>query len=421
MVVGMVAAPLLFGAATGGEANFPYSPQFPWYCLASRIFEIAYFAVSEGLWGASPGKALMGLRVGGLDRNAPGIPRALLRALIYMVPAIVGTLVPWLPGGLGKSMAWFYGAGVAMWLYPALLALTARPRNGFATIIDLLTKTRVIQRSAYEPRETVAQIEEPIAATDALPKVGPFHVLSPLVASDAGELLLGYDTKLMRRVWIRKAPAGAAAIRAEIRNSSRPGRLRWLQGHRNGADGWDAYEAVPGAPLLAVLSKPQPWKNVRHWLHELSSEFAAAACDGTMPDSLSLDRVWITASGGAKLLDFQAPGTERVAEPIPGTEAAVFLNQLAISALEGRVATVEEARANGPRVPIPIHARGFLQALRSTQDFAALAGQLGALLQERPAITRRRRLGLVAGCVIPCAIMGGMMLAGMTTFFDWLE
>jgi uncharacterized RDD family membrane protein YckC len=54
--------------------------------IGSLVLQIAYFAVSEGLWGATPGKALVGLRVGGLDRNAPGIPRALLRALIYLVP-----------------------------------------------------------------------------------------------------------------------------------------------------------------------------------------------------------------------------------------------------------------------------------------------------------------------------------------------
>ena len=416
-ITSMIAAPLLFGAAAMVDERLQRTPQWAWYTFALTVFEIAYFAVSEGRWGASPGKALVGLRVGGLDRNAPGIPRALLRALIYLVPTIVSMLRFLMPDAHRDS--WIYAVLIAFWIYPALLAVTARRRNGFATVTDLLTKTRVIQRSAYEPRETVAQIEEPVAATDGMPKVGPYHVLSPLVTDDDGELLLGYDTKLMRRVWIRKAPAGATPVSAELRNAARPGRLRWLQGHRNDEVNWDAYEAVPGTPLLALLRKPQPWKNVRHWLSDLASEFAAATSDGTMPASLSLDRVWITASGSAKLLDFRAPGSEPLAESLPGTEAAAFLNQLAISALEGRVATADEARSGEPRVPIPIQAREFLRPLRTTNDFAALAGQLGVLLQERPAITRRRRLGLVAGCVVPSLVMAGIMIAGMTVFFAW--
>ena len=76
----------------GGPERLQRTPQWLWFSVALLVFEIAYFAVSEGRWGASPGKALVGLRVGGLDRNAPGIPRALLRALIYLVPTIVSLL-----------------------------------------------------------------------------------------------------------------------------------------------------------------------------------------------------------------------------------------------------------------------------------------------------------------------------------------
>ena len=197
-----------------------------------------------------------------------------------------------------------------------------------------------------------------------MPKVGPYHVLAPLVADGDGELLLGYDTKLMRRVWIRKVAADAAPVAAELRNAARPGRLRWLQGHRNGTDSWDAYEAAPGTPLTALLHTPQPWKNVRHWLLDLAEEFAAATRDGSMPAQLSLDRVWITASGGAKLLDFRAPGADAGASRFP-RDATIFLNQLAISALEGRVATAEEARTTRAAVPVPLPRRDVLRTCRA--------------------------------------------------------
>ncbi|HZJ16812.1 MAG TPA: RDD family protein, partial [Chthoniobacteraceae bacterium] len=413
-------AAMIFGGFDGMmDGSATPSPYWLAFAIGSLVLQIAYFAVSEGLWGATPGKALVGLRVGGLDRNAPGIPRALLRALIYLVPAMVSLLRFREPGGAPMSMAWNFGVGAAVYLYPALLAVTARRRNGFATIIDLLTKTRVIQKSAYEPRELIAQIEEPVATTDAMPKVGPYHVLVPLRADGDGELLLGYDTKLMRRVWIRRTLADAAPVTTELRNAARPGRLRWLQGHRNGAGSWAAYEAAPGTPLTALLRTPQPWKNVRHWLLDLATEFAAATSDGSMPATLSLDRVWITASGGAKLLDFRAPGADATVESLPGTEAAAFLNQLAISALEGRVATAEEARTTDVRVPVAIRARSLLSALRVTEDFAAIAGQLGSLVQQIPGISRRRRLGLIAGCVIPSVMMGGFGMFGMMAAASW--
>lgn len=421
VVLGLLVPMLMFGGfeAVVTDWTVMRTPEYLWFSVAMLVFEIAYFAVGEGRFGATLGKALVGVRVGGLDRNAPGIPRALLRALIYMLPAIEAFLRFHNRAEAARLTAWNIGIGIAFCVYPGLLCLTARRRNGFATVIDLLTQTRVIQKTAYEPRESVAQAEEPVVTTDAMTMIGPFHTLSALAAHGDGELLRGYDTKLRRHVWIRKVAGNTAPVAGELRKVARQGRLRWLQGHRNGADAWDAYEAAPGTPLTALLRAPQPWKNVRHWLLDLAEEFAAATGDGSMPTQLSLDRVWITASGGAKLLDFRAPGAEAARERIPGAEAAVFLNQLAISALEGRVATAEEARAGEPRVPVTIRARELLCALRSSDDLAALAGHLRALVQQRAAISRRCRLGLIAGCVIPSLIITGFAMLGVETFSAW--
>ena len=210
-----------------------------------------------------------------------------------------------------------------------------------------------------------------------------------------------------------------------MRNAARPGRLRWLQGHRNGVDAWDAYEAAPGTPLTSLLRTPQPWKNVRHWLLDLAEEFAAATRDGSMPAQLSLDRVWITASGGAKLLDFRAPGAEPTAQRVEPVDASqpdagqVFLNQLAISALEGRAASADEARTRVPGVPLSLAARTFLHELRATVDFAGLTQQLKSLVHETPYVSRRRRLGLIAGCTLPAVIFGAMAFAGVALRERW--
>jgi eukaryotic-like serine/threonine-protein kinase len=374
------------------------------------LFEIAYFAVPEGLRGASLGKAITGLRVGGLDRNAPGIPRATARALIYLLPAILG-FIPFSDSAVSAEMnVRNIGVGIVFFLYPALLCVTARRRNGFATVTDLLTKTRVIQKSAYQAREGVAQPEDPVASTDALMQIGPYHVLSSL-----GAIRIGYDTKLMRRVWIREAAPDAPPVPPEVRHGARPGNLRWLQGRRGETESWDAYEAVPGTCLTALLGKRQPWKQVRHWLLDLATELDATAHDSSTPGTVSLDRVWITADGRAKLLDFPAPG----AISQEGVERGAFLNQVAISALEGRVATAEEARSSAPRVPVAIRARGLLQVLRECTDFAAIAGQLKSLVQQVSHVSRLRRFGLTAGCIVPAFLCTAFSFLGMKTFETW--
>src|SRR6185503_7122778 len=50
---------------------------------------LLYYALLEGLRGASLGKALFRLRVARLDRNRPGVLKAFARACIYLLPPIV--------------------------------------------------------------------------------------------------------------------------------------------------------------------------------------------------------------------------------------------------------------------------------------------------------------------------------------------
>jgi eukaryotic-like serine/threonine-protein kinase len=169
--------------------------------------------------------------------------------------------------------------------------------------------------------------------------IGPYHLLGELDTNEAGQFLLGYDLRLLRRVWIHQLPAGSPAISVERRNMGRVGRLRWIDGRRDGAHCWDVYEALSGQPLLKLIEQPQSWKVVRYWLLDLAQELDAATKDGTLP-SLRLDRVWINAAGRVKLLDFPAPGTqpasetaERTAPDQPTSVAAAYLLQVAKAAL----------------------------------------------------------------------------------------
>src|SRR4029077_13352724 len=135
------------------------------------------------------------------------------------------------------------------------------------------------------------------AETEMLPKVGPYHVLAILNKNESHEVLLGYDTRLLRKVWIRKVPLGTPPLSLQRHSLGRPGRLRWLSSKRSESEAWDAYEAPPGRPLVEQIRQSEPWRNVRHWLLDLAEESAAALKDHSLPERFDLNRVWIMTSG----------------------------------------------------------------------------------------------------------------------------
>ena len=66
--------------------------------VVATLLAVSYFAITEGVWGASLGKALCGFRVVTESGAPPRFARALLRALVFFLPA-------WLASGLVLSMA----------------------------------------------------------------------------------------------------------------------------------------------------------------------------------------------------------------------------------------------------------------------------------------------------------------------------
>ncbi|HEY5914927.1 MAG TPA: protein kinase [Verrucomicrobiae bacterium] len=372
---------------------------------------VLYYTVLEGLWGATLGKRICRLLVVGPHRSMPGIPRALGRALIYVLAPTLPTCAVYAgtKNFLLTSDLWQALVGFSVYVIFGLLFVTARRRNGLAAVQDLATGTRVISRLDLEARSTLAAVEAPPRGIDKLPLVGPYHVLDTLSESPRESWLLGYDLRLLRKVWIHLVPAGTLPVAAAIRHLSRMGRQRWLTGLRSPSANWDAFEALDGKPLPAIGALPQPWAQVRYWLFDLAEELAAAEKDGTLP-VLGPDRVWITNEGRAKLLDFAAPGPksgpaaaatpeqESKAPPVlpslpPGPH---FLNQVAVLALEGRSATNtgETRRAT----LLPLEARKLIINLPGQPNIAAVRAALKPLLHRPPIVTRARRACVVAAC-----------------------
>lgn len=369
---------------------------------------VLYYALLEGIWGFTLGKLACGLRVVGRDKNPPGFLRALPRPLIcvlvpYLPLCLVYGINPTVDSFASISTSHQFLANISVYLLLALVFCTARRRNGFAAIHDLVTKTRVVSRTSLQARPAPSVGEASPPSIEAKPLIGPYHILDTLEDFAGTAWLLGYDLRLLRKVWIRTVPASTPPIPAPLRNLARIGRLRWLAGRRCPEENWDAFEAISGQPLMVMLQNPQPWEQVRFWLQDLATELSAAQKDGTIPP-LDLHRVWITGDGRAKLLDLPAPGfpappANVTPPPIPNSaDASRFFGQIAAAALEGRADAADKPTGE-VSVPLPLQVRQFFQRLPHLIDADAFLLALRPLLQRVAVVTRRRRAVMVAACI----------------------
>ncbi|HWN96180.1 MAG TPA: protein kinase [Methylomirabilota bacterium] len=401
-------------------------PFFVWY--------LSYYAINEGLWGAGLGKSICGLRVVGMNRQPPGVLRALFRTLTSSLPITLPPFLLMLTVPLTKlSVAsepseWLTGregSVITDWAWlplTILLFITMRRRNGYAAVHDLVTRTRVIVRPRTQPRPVLAQVVPPTpnSTAAALPGLGPYQPNGVPWRNSGEELVLAFDPALQRKIWIHLRPLDAAPVSEARRDVSRAARLRWINHGQTETARWDAYEALEGAPFLAVVQRAHPWNAVRFWLLDLAEEFSATLeCPDTAP-RLGLSHLWITNSGRAVLLDFPA-----AASPSPATStfldgletAQKFLDSDARYALQG-AAESSTANAGEPiHALVPTHARSFLTSLaRGTFDHARFViGNLQSLVSKPAEVSRPRRAASLAFVPLLILMLGGS-LAGIVSF-----
>jgi uncharacterized RDD family membrane protein YckC len=145
------------------------------YYIALWSFGFLYFSITEGIWGGGLGKYLKGLRVVRTNGRPAGFGRALIRILIP-IGLIEGIRNP-LNMVLISDADWTWiqiviyvvTANACAWI-PVLFTLRARRENGFATLWDLFTGTRVV----IKPRSTVR------------PSIK--HAAQPEIPADTGSL-----------------------------------------------------------------------------------------------------------------------------------------------------------------------------------------------------------------------------------------
>ncbi|MHC4180426.1 MAG: protein kinase domain-containing protein, partial [Planctomycetota bacterium] len=414
--------------------DFLNSPDYGLILAIQCLTYVASFGVLEGIWGASLGKMICGLRIADPKRDAVGVPKALFRAGVYvMFPQCVNLAYAGLIAAGATSGLPAPWAPVLQYSWCVLMLLmfsTVRRRNGYAGFQDLLSNTRVVSKSSLQTRPVLTVEEEPLPETAATPQIGAYYVLNSLDKTPPEELLLGYDSRLLRKVWIRTLPEDEPAVTADVRELGRPGRLRWLAGRRLPGECWDVYEAPSGSPLVNLLDQRQPWESVRYWLVDLAEELSTGLKRESPPAVLALDRIWITSEGRAKLLDFPAPGVDRGSRwcnlsQLAGADPAAtrpFLNQVAVAALEGRAIEPEEACHRPVAVPLPLHARDVLNRLSTAEDPEMLPRRLKPLLGSTPSVTRLRRMGLLAASLLPLVLMFAVLIVlGVLMERWWLD
>ena len=372
--------------------------------LVMTAMNVLFFVGFEGLWQATPGKAVCGLLVVRRGGSPPSAARIIIRAGVFViVPSLALQLLMVLSPARARSQRF----GTAISREPATLRVlvlpdsagfvanglnfimlglffsTARRRNGYAALHDLVSGTRVVERRARARRRaSTAVLAEAEPAT--IRRRGPFAVTSTVVPGMPDGWRSGFDERLRRPVWIREVQPGTPAISSGRAAVNRPTRLRWIAGRRTEQEAWDVFEAVPGMPLDRALAERRSWEDVRGWLLDLAQECDAGSNADQAPRRR--DRVWVLDGGGAKLVDdpaLDAPGRTS-ADDVP---VAAFLLDVVRAARR----SLPERRGHSSKAPPwPLRVHRFLDMLSAepTLTPAAIIPNLEALVRHPPAVTR---------------------------------
>ena len=404
-----------------------------WTNLVGDAVLIAYFALFEGCFAATPGKWLLHLRVAKAHGSEPPGPlRAFVRTLLFYAFTNLILDVTALFHGPNPDFTTLLGvlsipAGVL------LMISSMRARNGFRGLHELWSGTRVIRLPwsqkpqrflSRRPDRWTALVSEAAVSgrPDSCPQmmVGPFHICAALEKSEDEQLLLAEDPILGRKVLLQYRPATAPALEPARRILNRPTRLRWLSTGRQDDRSWDAFLAPAGCPLIDLCQTDQPlsWRACRSILEQLTAELVAACADGTLPAELSVEQIWIQPNGRVQLLDTVLAPAPSPEAPSPLTlfdERALRLVREATGlALEGRPGT--ESRLI--HAPVPEHAARILGRLAGGADgytrLADLQADLAATHDSLPEVNRRLRavhlVVLAVAVNLPILLMFGLTL-----------
>ncbi len=391
--------------------------------LVYSLLHILYYATCESAFGQTIGKRMLDLKTVDALGNRPRFSKALIRASIFVLLPISLTLpynlvfdssiVSPVQAKLVDSL-WLAALGLSSWLLWALLFSTARIRNGQAGLHDLVSDTRVVSQAIQTRWVQQKAIETPPNLSDTAKQIGPYHVLQVLATSDGSEMLVAYDTVMLRRVWLRrkdeKKNDASAIYRASLARSTR---LRWLNRLTSGDELWDVYESPTGQPLANRLKETLQWQDIKYILADVSNELSVSIENGTLPKQFDVGHLWVTDAGHVKLLDFispsamdVAPVAERGAERPSTTDATPHQQANRLLAELGNRIEKALAPKSSSALPPPLYAANMLVSLAKQGDFKANVDAIKAAVARREVAPRQRRLLMaVAYYSLPMTIL----------------
>lgn len=429
----IVLIPLVFGMLAPARWLLPAFDPGLQTLAVSLLVGLLYFAVPEWLFGCSLGKFATRLRVRDAKTgDRPSLLRSLARTLCFYVfkdsvrlvvrvmLISLGTLLT-LESDVNLTMRIvattglvvalpFVSSGIGM----AILATTMRRRNGYRGIHEFLSGTRVIRLPLKRPRfRGSAQATWPSAGTlpaEVPARVSGYSVHAVANAGAEERLLQGADTFLHRPVWLwqRQADKALPAARRTLTRDTRP---RWLASGSQDGWAWDAFVATAGCPLVDLVTPRNRlgWSDALSILEQLAGELEAAEKDGTLPDRLSPEQVWVQPSERILLLDTPPRQATTVVTPMD------LLRQVAAVALEGQPRAASELE-EPIRAPIPRPAAVLLTRLMGKRAAFLSLGEFREALaraHEEPAEISQPKRGLQVALTLLTHSPGLLFLFGL--------
>jgi eukaryotic-like serine/threonine-protein kinase len=408
----------------------------PVYQILIAVF---YFLLFEGFLAATPGKILMRLRVRRLGMaNAPGLHWAGLRSLVFNALWLIGPLFALLCHLLNLDTLGFLLGGLG-WIVTILLLLIQirRTELGYRGLHDFASGTRTVALGLRErPTQLVSQRPAPLDHTIPSPpplpaKVGMFTVQGKLCdVDDGGEIWLGEDPSLGRRVLMRIEPAGTGDDSLYDEPIVRPTRLRSV-GHGTvawkGAErAWVAYVAPTGAPLTDIVTadKPLSWSDSDKILDQLLVELIEGEQSFTNPPSLTVEQIWVEPNGRVQLLDFPIPtgvavaaGETRSRYPRGTTDTGKFLKSSISLMLEGSPRTTKQPLA----APLPPRVGGCLNDFFQQPDppLEEFRKKLARHREQPAEVSVSQRVGQlsVQGLLVTVGLLAMFTISAFMTLF----
>jgi len=361
---------------------------------------VLYFALAEGLFSTTPGKALVGLRVLGTSGRRMNLLQACLRSALFFSPAIAAGLfvvkVVWNDNPPSASGFWVINAVV--FLAPLVMFVGASRANGWMGLHDRWFRSRVVARAIDRTSQRIETVEVRVQPIDDARHVPGFRVVGRHDAWPRAPFEIATDEVLDRTVWLRRSAANDPTLASEPRRRlARPARLRWLAGSHE--EGWEVYESIDGSAVTA-LKDAQSWEVVRGWLRAAAEELIAGNSSGCPLALVAPEQAWVTRDGRLFLVDPELLGLAAQTED-PWKQAQRSLARLASLALAPGSDDVDGV----PAAPLPLQARDLLGRLARAEvgDPAELLSASELRPTSSASLRQRRLVSIGLQSAVPAA------------------